>query len=105
MHPLHEYLCQQLDDMLEKRSVVAFYDPRREFAPFFNREVQEVGKGYDDLPRVFIGERLTFLIRYTGSFFAVRTAVEPIANQDKPESLIIYLSGVSHDRQSSVLME
>ena len=31
MHAFHEYLCQQLDDMLRKHSVVEFYDPRREF--------------------------------------------------------------------------
>lgn len=105
MHPFHEYLCQQLDDMLQKRNVVVFYDPRGEFVSFFDRELQEVGKGYDNLPRVFIGERLTFLVRYTGSFFAVRAAVEPIADQGKPEALIIYLPGVTRDRQGSVLME
>jgi hypothetical protein len=105
MHLLHDYLCQQLDDALEKRSVVVFYDPRREFQPFFDRELPEAGKGYGDLPRVFIGERLTFVVRYTGSFFGVRAAVEPIAALEKPERLIIYVPGVGRDRHASVLME
>jgi hypothetical protein len=105
MHPFYEYLCQQLDDMLKKRGVVVFYDPRREFVPFFDRELQEIDKGYNDLPRVFIGERMTFLARFTGSFFALRAAVEPIANQVKPEPLIVYVPGVARDRQGSVLME
>ena len=105
MHPFHDYLCQQLDDMLKKRSVVVFYDPRREFEPFFDRELQETGTGYDGLPRMFVKERLTFVARHEGSFFALRNAVEPIADLDKPEPLIIYLPGIDRDRQTSVLME
>ena len=83
MHPFHDYLCQQLDDMLKKRGVVVFYDPRREFEPFFDRELQETGTGYDGLPRMFVKERLTFVARHEGSFFALRNAVEPIADLDK----------------------
>jgi hypothetical protein len=105
MHPFHDYLVQQLDDLLKKRSVVVFYDPRSEFLTFFDQELPEVGKGYDDLPRVFVGERLTFVARYAGSFFGLRAAVEPIAELDKPDPLVIYLPGVTRDRQASVLME
>jgi hypothetical protein len=104
-HPFHEYLSQQLDDMLRNRSIVVFYDPRSEFQPFFDRELPEVGKGYGDLARVIIGERLTFLARYAGSFFGVRAAVELIAALERPDPLIIYLPGVARDRQASVLME
>ena len=46
--------------------------------------------------------RLTFLARYTGSFFALRAAVEPIAALDKPEPLIIYLPGLERDMKESV---
>ncbi len=105
MHPLHEYLVQQLDDLLKKRVVVVFYDPRSEFAPFFDRELQEAGSDYDGLSRVFIGERQVLLARYAGSFFALRAAVEPIAALVNPESLIVYLPGVPRDREGSVLME
>lgn len=105
MHTFHEYLCRKLEDMLQKRFVVVFYDPRSEFLPFFDRELREAGKGYGELPRVFIGERLTFLARFAGSFFGLRAAVEPVAALDKPEPLIIYIPGVTRDRQASVLME
>jgi hypothetical protein len=105
MHPFHDYLCGQLDDMLKKRGIVVFYDPRREFEPYFDRELKETGTGYDGLPRVFVKDRLTFVARHEGSFFALRNAVEPIANLDKPDPLIVYLPAVERDRQASVLME
>ena len=105
MHPFHDYLCRQLDDMLKKRGIVVFYDPRREFEPLFDRELKAITTGYDGLPRVFVKERLTFVARHEDSFFALRSAVEPIAALDKPEPLIVYLPGVDRDRQTSVLME
>ena len=105
MHPFHDYLCDQLDDMLKKRGIVVFYDPRREFEPFFDRELKETGTGYDGLPRIFVKDRLTFVARHEGSFFALRNAVEPIADLDRPDPLIVYLPGVERDRQASVLME
>ena len=105
MHLFHDYLCQQLDDMLKKRGIVVFYDPRREFEPFFDRELKEARTEYGGLPRVLVRERPTFVARHEGSFFALRNAVEPIADLDKPEPLIIYLPGVDRDRQTSVLME
>jgi hypothetical protein len=105
MHAFHTYLCQQLSDLLTKRAVVVFYDPRREFLPFFERELETVDPGSDGLPRVRVGERSTILVRYEESFFGLRAAVEPIVAQDRPEALLIYLPGVSRDRQGSVLME
>ena len=105
MHPFHDYLCQQLDNLLKKRGVIVFYDSRREFEPFFDRELQETDTGYDGVPRMFVKEHLTSVARYEGSFFALRNAVEPIANLDKPEPLIVYLPGIDRDRKTSVLME
>lgn len=105
MHPFHDYLCGQLDDMLKKRGIVVFYDPRREFEPFFDRELKETGTGYDGLPRVLVKDGLTFVARHEGSFFALRKAVESIADLDKPDPLIVYLPGIERDRQASVLME
>lgn len=104
-HALHQYLAQQLDTMLKKRAVVVFYDPRHEFGPFFDRGLQEVETGDDALPRVLLGEHVTCLARYTGSFFGLRAVIEPMASQDRPAPLLIYLPGVTRDRQGSVLME
>ena len=64
MDPFTDYLCRQLDDMLNKRSIVVFYDPRREFEPLFDRELESVGTGYEELPRVFVKDRLIFVARH-----------------------------------------
>jgi hypothetical protein len=104
MHPFHDYLIQQLDDMLKKRGVVVFYDPRREFEPFFDRELGELGVSYG-LPNVLVKDRVTSVARHDGSFFALRAAIEPIASLERPEPLIVYLPGVKRDRKTSVLME
>jgi hypothetical protein len=103
MNPFHDYLCEHLDELLRKHSVVVFYDLRNEFTPFFDREL-EVQDG-DPLPRVTIGTRCAFLARYQGSFFGLRAAVEPIVAADQPEPLILYLPGMAKDRLGSVLME
>lgn len=105
MHPFQDYLCEQLDDLLKKHGIVVFYDPRREFEPFFDRDLTEIGTGYDDLPRVLVKDRLTFIARHKGSFIALRNAVEPIVDLDNPEPLILYLPGIERDRQASILME
>ncbi|MHB8491195.1 MAG: PglZ domain-containing protein, partial [Solirubrobacteraceae bacterium] len=105
MNSFHEYLCGQLESLLAKRRIVVFYDRRSEFVPFFDRELEKLGSGPDGLVRVAIGERPALLARYTGSFFGLRSAVEPIVAKDEPDPLIIYLPGVERDRNASVLME
>jgi hypothetical protein len=35
VHPFHAYLCEHLDGLLRKCSVIVFYEPRNEFGPFF----------------------------------------------------------------------
>lgn len=103
MHAFHDYLCEHLEELLKKRSVVVFYDPRNEFEPFFDRELEAQVGG--DLPRVTIGNHTASLARYEGSFFGLRAAVEPIVETDKPEPVILYLPGIARDRTNSVLME
>jgi hypothetical protein len=103
MHPFHDYLCEHLDDLLRKRSVVVFYDPRNEFVPFFDRELETSVD--EPQPRVTIAGRSVYLARHGGSFFGLRAAVEPVVSVDQPEPLILYLPGVARDRAGSVLME
>lgn len=105
MHPLHDYLCEQLNARLRRRSIVVFYDPRGEFLPFFDRELVPSGVGYGGLPRVFLGDDLAFLARYDGSLLALRAAIEPLTCGDQPERLVVYLPGLARDRLGSVLME
>ena len=105
MHPFHDYLCGQLDSKLKRFGIIVFYDPRREFEPFFDRELENSGSGYSNLPRVLVKGHETYLARHEGSFFALRNAVEPVARLEQPDQLILYLPGVERDRRNSVLME
>src|SRR5437879_3656223 len=105
MNPFHEYLSGQLESLLAKHRVVVFYDPRSEFVPFFDRELQAVGAGPDDLASVSISSRPTLLARYSGSYFGLRAKVEAIVAADEPDCLVVYLPGVERNRNASVLME
>ena len=75
---LNRYLHQQLREQLLKRRLVVFYDPRREFEPFFD-ELEQAGPGLGGLPRVFLDtehDATPHLARFEGSFFGLRAAVE-----------------------------
>ncbi len=107
MHPLHEHLARQLTERLQKRQIVVVYDPRGELGPFFDRDLP-LDDDCSELPglvRVRVGELAAHLARYDGSFFGLRAAVEPIAGQDRPDPLLLYLPGVKRDHEASPLME
>jgi hypothetical protein len=103
-HQLHNYLVQQLDKALRKDRVVVFYDLRSEFGPFIG-ELEIVGTGIGELPRTCIGDTLTHMARFDGSFFALKASIEPLVSADNPEALLIYVPGQARDRAGSVLME
>ena len=105
MHPFHEYLSGQLNDMLKKRRVVVFYDPRHEFMPFFSDEIKREQTKQSGLFKIGIQKGEVLFIQYEGSFFEIRNTVEHILSQDEPDPLIIYIPGLDRDRQGSVLME
>lgn len=104
-HAIGQYLNRQLGDKLAARRVVVFYDPKKSFETFFSRELEIVGHGYDDVPRAVIGEELSFVVTYEGSFFGTRAVIEPIVKADAPERLLIYVPGILRSADSSVLME
>lgn len=103
-HALHDYLAGQLGELLTKRSIVVFYDPREEFRPFFDDLTGAESTGEGPI-RVMLAEAEVSLARYSGSYFELRAAVELIAGQTAPERLLVYLPGESRDRAASVLME
>ena len=103
-HAFHNYLAGQLDKMLRDDRVVVFYDPRGEFGPFLD-EFEVVGTGLGELPRICMGDTLTHIARFEGSFFSLKSTLEPVVAADKPEPILIYLSEIERDRQGSVLME
>lgn len=103
-HPFHDYVAGQIEKMLRERRVVVFYDPREEFGPFVD-ELTFRGESSDGLSRARVGTADAVVVRYEGSFFELRLAIEPNAALDAPEHMLLYVPGVGRDRQGSVLME
>jgi len=103
-HQLHDYLAKQIEQFLPKRRVVVFYDARSEFEPFID-EFVIVETGIGGLSQIRIGDTLTHLARFDGSFFALKASIEPLVSADNPEALLVYVPGQVHDSESSVLME
>lgn len=105
MNALHEYISKQVIDHLTKRRVVVWYDSREEFRPY----IRDLRGGVDvedcKLEQVQIGEVSFNLCEFTGSFFEVKFAVEPVVSADNPEPLLVYVPGVERDRVESLLME
>jgi hypothetical protein len=104
MHPLHDYIAQQVAEKLKSRRLVVWYDPRCEFVPFIEEVRGSVGLRGIIVPVPLPGLP-TLLAEYEGSFFALRAAVERHVSADLPHLLLIYLPGVERDRRGSVLME
>ncbi|WP_160115935.1 PglZ domain-containing protein [Candidatus Halocynthiibacter alkanivorans] len=103
-HQLHNHLAAHLDKALQQDRVVVFYDARSEFEPFI-KELKVVGAGVSGVQRVCIGETLTHMAQFDGSFFALKASIEPLISADKPEALLIYVPGRVRDLSGSVLME
>ena len=66
MHGLHQHIASTLDRLLRERRVVVFYDLREEFRPFLD-ELDVVGTGVGDLPRVCVHDTLTHVARFEGA--------------------------------------
>lgn len=97
IHPLHQHIASTLGRLLRERRVVVFYDLREEFGPFLD-ELDIVGTGMGDLPRVCIHDTLTHVARFEGSFFALKAAVEPILAAPRPEPVLVYVPGYAKER-------
>jgi hypothetical protein len=105
MHPLYEYIAKQLADKLKSRTVVVWYDPRREFAPFV-AELRGGARTNDEAVPITVGGTTARLAEYDGSMFELRAVLEPFVCGDAPsECLVVYLPGCERDRHGSVLME
>jgi len=104
MNPLHQYLVGLLDDQVQKRTIVVFYDPRREFEEFVG-ELPAAGEAPEGLTRVSLGQRQVYLARHEGSLFAVRAAAEAVTSGARPEPTVLYLPGVSWSEFGSPLLE
>lgn len=104
MHTLHDYIAKQLADKIKERHVVVWYDERREFQPFVD-EVRGSTRTASEPVAIAVGGTKAHLAEYAGSMFELRALVEPHVSGDKPDPVVIYLPGVTHDAKGSVLME
>jgi hypothetical protein len=103
MHPLHDYVAKQLAEKLRSRKLIVWYDGRGDFAPFIGE--LRGGARINELVPVSVAGIAAHLVEYAGSMFEVRAMVEPRANGDTPEPVVLYLPGCERDRRASVLME
>ncbi|MBV9496262.1 MAG: PglZ domain-containing protein [Acidobacteria bacterium] len=102
MNPLHNYVLEQLSNTVsERRPITVWYDPRREFDTF----VREWSGGDGAVLPVTLNGSAATLIRFDGSFLAVRAYAEPFVAADAPQPLVIYVLGRERDRRESLLME
>ncbi|NEU96932.1 PglZ domain-containing protein [Bradyrhizobium sp. UFLA 03-164] len=104
MHPLHEYIANQIGDRIKDRRVVVMYDKREELRPFF-AEIAD-GRNVSDGPvAVSFGRRKANLYVFDGSFLKARFAAESLTSGDQPDDLVIYVPGLDRDAKGSLLME
>src|SRR3989304_777991 len=103
MHPLHDYLAKHVSEKLKAKPVLVWYDTRQEFEQFIE-EIRGGPPTSGALSNVMLGGAGVRIAEYAGSYFELRAIVEPFVAADDPDPLIIYLSGVEHDRRGSVLM-
>ena len=104
MHLLHDYIARQVAERIKARSVVVWYDPRAEFAPFV-AELRGSSVPAVAPVEVAVGDVRASLVEYAGSMFEVRAAVEPLVAGERPELVLIYVPTIAADPTGSVLLE
>lgn len=104
MHPLHDYIANQIGDRIKDRRVVVMYDKREELRPFFAEiaDGQSVNGGFAE---VSFGRRKANLYVFDGSLLKTRFAVEDLTSGDQPHDVVVYVPGLDRDAKGSLLME
>lgn len=100
MSTFNEEIAGRVERHLKERRVVVFYDPRREFEPFIDSLVESAA---DDV--VEVGSRPAWLLRYAGSYVALRHEADQRLASAKPRHGLVYVPGEDRDRTRSPLME
>ena len=104
MNPFRHYLENRLSDHLKNHRMVVWYDPKSEFIPFVESLPAQPAPDGPVSATTLDGLDVA-LVRFTGSFFEIKTAVEPLVAADKPDPLLVYIPGAARDKTGSVLME
>ena len=90
MHPLHDYIADQLAGKLKVRCVVVWYDERSEFLPFVS-ELRGAPGLFDVPSPVKVAGVEAQLAEYAGSFFGLRRAIEPLVAAASPAPLVVFV--------------
>ena len=105
MHQFRDYICQQIEQKIKQHKVIVIYDEALDFLPFFHNDLNLSESSASKIKLASVGETEAQFIEYRGSFFEIRSAIEPIVKLDTPPPLVVYVPGISRDRQTSPLME
>lgn len=104
MHPLHDYIANQIGERIKDRRVVVIYDRREELRQFF-AEIADGRSASDGPMAVNFGKRKASLYVFDGSFLKARFAVEDMTSGDQADDVVIYIPGRDRDAKGSLLME
>ncbi|GAA0029125.1 PglZ domain-containing protein [Bradyrhizobium ottawaense] len=104
MHPLHDYIANQIGDRIKDRRVVVMYDKREELRSFF-AEITEGRSASNGPLAANFGKRKANLYVFDGSFLKARFAIEDMTSGDQPDDVVIYVPGLDRDAKGSLLME
>lgn len=100
MSTFHEAIAGRVARHLKERRLVVFYDPRREFEAFVDALVHDA-----DGDVVDIGGGGVWLLRYTGSYLALRREIDGRLAAGESRQGLVYVPGEERDRKKSALME
>ncbi len=100
MSTFHEEIAGRVGRHLKDRGLLVFYDPRREFEAF----VDALTSGGDE-DVIEIAGTPAWLLRYRGSYVALRHEVDRRLAAGEPRRGLVYVPGEERDRKRSALME
>lgn len=108
MHPFHQHLVEQVRDAL-RRGIAIVVDPAGAFGPFFD-DLSASCAWSDEHPSISVlrvGDVSARFIRFAGSWFEVRLAVEPFMASDGPpdQPVLVYVPAETPEPMHDVLME
>lgn len=106
--PFHQHLDDQVQGAL-RAGVALIIDPSGAFAPYIDDLTANCAWSDEqpDVAQVKVGDIPARFVRFTGSWFGVRAAVEPFVSGDAAPSpgVLIYVAQPAPDETQDVLME
>jgi len=106
MGELSRYLEHRLARDLDTRRVVVWYDPERWWEPWVQRKLGPGALARAAQAReIDIDGRLTSVVPFTGSYYELALACEPLVGEDPRLPVLVYLPGEHPEETLSPLRE